>query len=264
MGDTDDKEKDTSKQMSEMINSAVTEHFKRKMPAMIGEAVKTSIADLKIGEQIAAELAKLPQVNQQQGSGQSGQSGQSNQQQSGGQQQSQVDAATAARLASLEKQLADATKAAASEREAARNEKRDAQLESLLGKINVDPHRRRGAAAVLRDGCVWDEGTSTWTYKARRDGYDETVPLETFVMKEWAVTDEGKSYISAQQRPGGSGTRPTQGQQQGGGQRQVSTDPKAARAQAVQDARASLMEAVGNVVGGSSISIGAPLGPSNS
>lgn len=144
------------------------------------------------------------------------------------------------------------------EREQNRNRDRDTTLRESLTKLGVDPNRIRGAVAVLRDSTKYDEKTGEWSYIAKRDGYDEDVDLSQGA-KEWAGTDEGKSYLAPPQRgAGGSGTRLQPGMGAGtgtgGGGRPIA-DPKAAKVQAKQDAVAKLGEAV-NALGGGTIGLG--------
>lgn len=255
---TEEEKAEQQKTISDLVNSALTDQLKRKLPSIVSEAIKANLEGLKIDEQIGAAVAKLQQGQAPAagaaggapaaGAGAAPAAGQPNPEM----------AAMSARLADMQKKLEEQTRQTAAEAAKARNEKRDSLLAETLGKINVDPNRRRGAAAVIREGAVWDEASSSWQYKARRDGYEETVPLEQYVTKEWAATDEGKSYISAAPPRGGAGTRQTSqtAMGTGGAARRMPADPKAAQQQARQDALTSLYDAAAGLVGGGSVGIG--------
>lgn len=157
----------------------------------------------------------------------------------------------------MRKRLAQIEEERKAEREQSRSRERDTMLREHLEAAGVDKNRIRGAVAVLRESMKYDEKAGEWSYKAKRDGFDEDIDVETGV-GEWAATDEGKSYLAppqgAQQR-GGSGTRVgTQGSggRAGGviGGGRPAVDPKAAKAQGKQDAVKALNDAVGGLMGG--------------
>lgn len=156
----------------------------------------------------------------------------------------------------MAKRLAAIEEERKTEREQARNGKRDALLREHLEAAGVDKNRIRGAVAVLRENMKHDDKTGEWFYKAKRDGFEEDLDVEAGV-GEWAGTDEGKSYLApptgAQQR-GGSGTRigaQGSGGRVGGaiGGGRPATDPKAAKVQAKQEAMKTLTDAVGGLMG---------------
>lgn len=259
---TEEELKAEQERISKIVNDAVTAQFGRKMPSMVADAVKAGLGDLKLDEHIGAAVAKaMPQQGQQgQGGGTPPAGGQAPTQPQVGGQPSPEMVAMSAKLADMQKKLEEQTKRTADEAAKARNEKRDSLLNETLSKINVDPNRRRGAAAVIREGAVWDEASSSWQYKAKRDGYEEQIPLDQYVAKEWAATDEGKSYITASPARGGAGTRPAAPAAMGGAARRMPADPKAERAQQEADATTALFEQAAALVGGGTIAIGSPLG----
>ena len=258
---TPEEEKAEQERISKIVNDAVTAQFGRKMPAMVSDAVKAGLGDLKLDEQIGAAFAKLQQQGQQAQAGGAASgtpaAGSGAGAAAAGQPNPETAALTA-KLNDLQKKLEEQTQRTKDEAAKARNEKRDSLLNETLGKISVDPNRRRGAAAVLREGAVWDEASGSWMYKAKRDGYEEQIPLDQYVTKEWAATDEGKSYISAAPPRGGAGTRQTSqtAMGTGGAARRMPADPKAAQQQARQDALTSLYDAAAGLVGGGSVGIG--------
>lgn len=152
------------------------------------------------------------------------------------------------------------------EREQARNRDRDGLLREQLTAAGVEPNRLRGAVAVLRDYMKYDEKAAEWGYVAKRDGYDEDLDVGAGV-KEWASTDEGKSYLAppskggagngGQQRAnGGTGTRVQQGGRTGvvNGGKPIA-DPKAQKAERRAEAVNNLSNAIGEL-GGATIGIG--------
>jgi hypothetical protein len=136
---------------------------------------------------------------------------------------------------------------------------KDATIREHLAKIGVDPLRMRGAAAVIAGSIKRDEKTGAFSYTAKRDGYDDDIDIEAGI-KEWASTDEGKSYLAppkGSQRPaGGSGMRPAGG---GGGPvlggGRPTSDPKAVKAEKRANAVNQLSDAIGALSGGN-VSLG--------
>ncbi len=158
----------------------------------------------------------------------------------------------------MQKRLAAIEEERKQEREQSRNRERDSMLRERLEAAGVDKNRIRGAIAVLKEQTKYDDKAGEWFYKAKRDGFEEDLDLDAGV-SEWADTDEGKSYLApptgAAQPRGGSGSRPnTQGSggRAGGviGGGRPAVDPKAAKAQAKQDAVKTLNDAVGGLMGG--------------
>lgn len=159
-------------------------------------------------------------------------------------------------VANLKKQLAALDAERKAEKEQLRNRERDGLLTEHLTKAGVDPHRLRGAVAVLRDTLVYDDKEGSWSYRAKRDGFDEDLDVALGV-KEWAGTDEGKSYLAPQQPVrGGAGTRVQQAVAGVVAGAARGTDPKAAKAQRDANARAQLVTATNELLGGASAPTG--------
>lgn len=165
------------------------------------------------------------------------------------------------KVSKLEQQVETMRKEREQERITVRNRDRDAMLREELAAAGVDANRMRGAVAVLRESCVYDDKAGEWSYRTKRDGVDEDLDVSAGV-KEWAGTDEGKSYLAAPQngkqtaQRQGTGTR-INGQQQraaGGGvinrgQQQPSAQQQ--RASNRQEAMSSLAQGVNELLGAS-------------
>lgn len=128
----------------------------------------------------------------------------------------------------------------------------DNELTSALTKLGVDPLRMRGALAVHKASAFVDDADGKVRFKVKRDGYDEDLdPADA--LKEWGDTDEGKSYIAASGSTGGAGARAPK---TGGASRKAAPGTPEARAQARADAKSALMQGVGELLSdGSSIAI---------
>lgn len=146
------------------------------------------------------------------------------------------------------------------ERDNARNAKRDATLREELTKNGVDPMRMKGALAVLRESTIVDEKSGDVIYKAQREGYVDDLDVAKGV-KEWADSDEGKAYRTTKQPEqrrvvtgavnviGASG-----GSSGAGGKGGKGPDPaKVERKEAALD---KLTGAVGELIGGGNINVG--------
>ena len=96
------------------------------------------------------------------------------------------------------------------------------------------------------------------TYVAQRNGYTEDLALGDGI-KDWLQTDEGKAYL-APKDVGGTGNAP--GRVASGAPRPGArpTDPAAARAQEVQQARQNLRGAVAEMLTEGQIAITGPRG----
>lgn len=256
MADEEELDEKTKTAISKAVNAAVGDHFKRKMPSLIQDSIKSALPEL---------TASLRDALGSQGEGQGAANGGNQQTQqpaagqgqgaaNGGNQPQQPaapDPATQKRLADLERQLKESLERTKAAEAAARNKERDQLLDQELGKANVDAARRRGAAALLRESLVYDETSGAWKYRAQRDGYHDDLEISAGV-KEWAATDEGKSYVAAAPRAGGSGQRVQGGGAPAGRQPGDQRNPKTQRQ---EDAMRSLSEAVGTMIDTGSISI---------
>lgn len=263
--DTQDDDDDIDERIATAVNAAVGDHIKRKLPKMLKDAIDGPLGELRtLIEQRATPAGDEPddaeepeeQPAQRRGKGRQ-------------QQQQQQPAQPAGRrredpeLVSMRKKV-DAMEAERKlEREQARARDRDTQLREHLTKLGVEPNRMRGAIAVLRESTRLDDKTGTWSYIAKRDGYDEELDLDTGA-QDWAATDEGKAYLAPPQptrggagaagvqirqpvRNGGSGARP------GAGARLGATSPtgqQQQRAGAKTEAVQNLAGAVDALLGG--------------
>lgn len=169
-------------------------------------------------------------------------------------------------LTRLQRQVAKLEQERAAERESMRATERDGILREHLTSVGVDKNRIRGAIAVLRESMRFDDKAKEWSYIAKRDGLDEDIdPIEG--VREWAASDEGKSYLAppsaggaggagaggpAPQLRRGAGTRPNSGSTRG---TSPTPDARQQRAATVQQAQQSLASAIDSLAGG-----GIPLG----
>jgi hypothetical protein len=162
-------------------------------------------------------------------------------------------------VAKLNAKLAKMEQERQAERASIRNRERDALLREELTAAGVEPNRMRGAIAVLRDSLVYDDKAGEWVHRSKVDGVDEDRDVSTGV-RDWASTDEGKSYLAqtgGKQQPvqrQGTGTR-INGQQQraaGGGvinRGQQQPNAQQQRAQNRQEAVQNLAQGVNELLG---------------
>lgn len=145
------------------------------------------------------------------------------------------------------------------ERQAARNAARDTALREQLTNAGVDKNRIRGAVAVLRDAMRFDDKADEWVYVSKRDGVDEDIDLAEGV-KEWASTDEGKSYLAPAGAGGGGNGGPAPQLRRGAGTRSGPNGPRGttnptpnaqqARQQTIATAQQTLAGAIDALSGG--------------
>lgn len=153
-------------------------------------------------------------------------------------------------VANLKKQIATMQADQKAKEEQLRNRERDGLLTEALTKAGVDPLRLKGAVLLLRDTLAYDDKEQAWSYRARRDGFDEDVDIGAGV-KEWAATDEGKSYLAPQQQPrAGAGTRVQQAPAGVVTSGARAPDPKAAKTARMQNAQTQLVQATSELLGG--------------
>lgn len=250
-------------ELTNLVNAAVSGQLNRKLPNAIKNAVDTSLAPIR---------EMLERGGKPAGGG-DGDDDEIDDDQEQRQRAGKKGAAPAARssrkdpeVENMRKQLAKLTEERETERTQTRNRDRDTQLREQLTSAGVDPNRIRGAVAVLRDSMKYDDKAGEWSYTAKRDGFDEDLDVSTGV-KEWASTDEGKSYLAPAGKPnggnggqranGGSGTRVQNGGARGGvvnGGKPVA-DPKAQKAERRAEAMQNMQNAMGEL-GGATIGIG--------
>lgn len=215
--DEDDKDKNkgqkglTDEQREEIgkiVNASVTAQLARKLPEAITQGMQPV-------------LDKLDKI----GGGKPGKGGQAEGDDEGGDDDEvpttkgkgkgkgakEVDPDVATMKARLKAIEDERTK----EREEHVISKRDGELKELLTGGKVDPMRLKGALAVVA-GNLKRQKDGTFTYTAKRDGYEDDLPLAEGVA-EWLKSDEGKAYVVSQQRPGGAGTPPRSPQLRSGG-----------------------------------------------
>lgn len=240
-------------EIGQLVNAAVSSQLQRKLP----NAIKASL-----DEGLAPIMAKLNE-----GGGSRRRAADDDQEDpdddleeqptKGKRGKGQRAAARDPETENMRKRLATLEEERKTEREQTRNRDRDTVLREQLTAAGVEPNRMRGAIAVLRESMKYDDKVGEWAYKAKRDGFEEDLDVETGV-NEWAGTDEGKSYLAppaTTQQRGGSGTRvgtTGSGGRTGGviGGGRPATDPKQAKAQGKADAVKSLNDAVGSLMGG--------------
>jgi hypothetical protein len=137
------------------------------------------------------------------------------------------------------------------EAEARKAQTIESELTKALTEIGVDKNRLRGALAIHKATATIDEETGNVIFRVRRDGYDEE--LEPAVaLREWADTEEGKSYLAPVGSSGGAGARPPRNP--GPGRKPPPNSPEA-KAERTQQAKTDLLGAVSQLVAGGSIAI---------
>lgn len=159
------------------------------------------------------------------------------------------------KLVEMDRQLKEEKEQRQKVESARKNALVDTELTRSLTELGVDKNRLRGALAVHRGSAsvVDDEesGQPRVIFKVKRDGLeDELAPAEA--LKEWADTDEGKSYLAPTGSTGGAGTRPPK--PAGPGKKPVAGTPEA-KAQRVAEAKTNLLANVSSLVGGGSVAI---------
>ena len=241
--DTDDGDETpmTRAETLRLVNSAVSGQLARKLPKAIEDGISPITAQLtELGEKLTAAPVK--------GKGKKAK-------RTDDDEDDEREREDDPRIAEMGKQIATLTgklKEQETAAQTAERERREAtvagKLKDGLTKLKVDPLRIKGALAVVRENVKVDEKTGVATWLAKRDGYAEDIETEAG-LKEWAGTDEGKSYQGATGSPGGTGSRAPQTGR---------TPPKVgaeAKQQRVREAKEGLLGAVGEMLAGGSIAI---------
>lgn len=250
-------------EITNLVNAAVSGQLSRKLPNAITAAVEGAIAPLR--ESLANGGARRRSDDDDEDAGDDDDEDAPPQRGKNKGKNAGAARAKDPEFDRMQKRLNQLETERKQEREQARNRERDTLLREQLEAAGVDKNRIRGAVAVLRDSMKYDDKTGEWSYKAKRDGFDEDVDIAAGV-GEWASTDEGKSYLappnSGGQPRGGSGMRPNGGAGgTGAGAPRLANggrpaqDPKAAKQAAKQDAMKALAGAV-NELGGGTVNLG--------
>jgi hypothetical protein len=238
-----------------IINGAVGDHLKRKLPGIVEGSIKKPL------EEIRALLAGK-QGGEGEGTGEeeTEETEETETRRPAGKGQPQRRAAAPdpavaqlnKKLAKVEAERAQEKAEREAERKANRDKERDGTLRELLSGAGIDPNRLRGAVAVMRETTKYDDKTNEWLVAAGDDDLDLAAGVAAFVS-----TDEGKSYLAPQQgaRPvggaapvvrSGAGTRPNGGTRAPTRPVASAADAKAAGKQA---AAQELAAAVGSLLG---------------
>lgn len=237
-----------------MVNGAVGDHLKRKLPGIVETSIKKPLQEIRAllegkqgGEGEGAGEGEEPDENEE-----------PEQRRPAGRQPQRRAAGPDPALTQLQKKLAkvEAEREAEkrereAERQANRNKERDGTLRELLQGAGVDPNRLRGAVAVLRESTKYDDKNSEWLVVQGDEELDLATGVAGFV-----ATDEGKAYLAPQQgaRPpvnqpvtrSGAGTRPNGSTRQPTRPVASAADTKSA---AKQQAAQELASAVGSLLG---------------
>lgn len=234
----------TRGEVAKMINSAVSGQLARKLPAAIEAGMSPVLAkldELKGGGNNKADNDNDEDEDDEQ---------QSSNAKKGKGKADPAIAKMTKQMSDLQRQLKERDDKLAKEAEARKQSKIESELTRALGELGVDKNRIRGALAIHKGAAqVDDEGNVL--FKVKRDGYDEELaPGEA--LKEWASTDEGKSYIAPTGSAGGAGARAPR--QQGAARKPPPSTPEA-KAEKVHQAKTDLLQAVGQLTAGGSISI---------
>jgi hypothetical protein len=265
----------------ELVNAAVGSQLKRKLPGTIRDALQQPLSEIRSmlesgggggrrREREAEPDEDLPddELDEQPRRGRA----QVTQRQPARERRDRADDRQDQRdrggrdpeLVRLQKAMAKMEQEREAERRAARDSERDGMLREHLTSIGVDKNRLRGAVAVLRDSLRYDDKAREWAWISKRDGVDEELDPDVGI-REWAATDEGKSYLA----PPGAGHGGSQGANAGapgvtrrsgagtrvGGQQRAGTtapsaDAKTAKAQQVASAQQQLATAIDSLSGG--------------
>lgn len=263
---------DQREEITRLVNAAVGSHMQRRMPAMLDQALRGPLGEIRTliegsgggrGRQRDPEPDDAdpddPQTERQPARRGRARDAAPARERDDRDRDERPARGADPEVVAMKKQLAKLEAERKAERESARSATRDASLRELLTSAGVDKNRIRGAIAVLRESTKFDDKTSEWAFIRKSDGIDEELDLDTGV-REWAATDEGKSYLApptaggpgggprAPQLRSGSGTRPG-GSPARGGAAPVA-DPKQAKVQAKQQAMQTLTSAIGELAGG--------------
>jgi hypothetical protein len=252
--DDDDAGSFTDRQREEIarvVNASVGNQLGRKLDARISEVMTGALAP------IAEQLAKINGGNGEPKAKGSDRADESKGDPDG---MTKRERELQARVDEQDRKFAKLEADRRAERDGARNAARDSRLREELGKVGVDPLRMKGALAVIRDAVKIDDKTGELSYKAAREGYEEDLDLSRGV-KEWADTDEGKSYRAPQAPKGraavagavnvvGSGERPN------GGRAAAEQQKAAVKSERKAAALDTLGAAVGSLIGGANLDLG--------
>lgn len=170
------------------------------------------------------------------------------------------DSALAKQIAAQNAKIATMEAERKAERDQFEARERDDKIGSALKAVGVDPNRMRGAIAVIREGVKKGEDGS-YIAKVQRDGYEEEITVDK-AAKEWAQTDEGRSYLAdtkgqGQQRRAAGGGGVINVINGGGATKKEGANGKAAAAEAKGERKAAAMDklagAVNELTGGAAI-----------
>ena len=240
-GGGDDLPEATRDLIMRTVNAAVSNQMGRKLPAAITEAMSP------LQESISALTSQF----QPQGGQQGGQGGQQ-----GGNQSPEM-AELLRKQKALEAQLEEERGARQQQETQAREQKKSSATQNALAAAGVEPLRMRGAMAeVLANVKLGEDGKPF--YRDTSKGYEEDLSIQDGISR-WASTDVGKSYLAPKNVQGSGSTPP--GRSGGPKPGNRPTDPKAAKAQRIAEARQQLRGQVREMLGSSA---GIPLGGTGS
>lgn len=180
-----------------IINGAVGDHLKRKLPGIVEGSIKKPLEEIRAllagkqggegegGGEEETEETEETETRRPAGKGQPQRRA------------AQPDPAVAQlnkKLAKVEAERAQEKAEREAERKANRDKERDGTLRELLSGAGIDPNRLRGAVAVMREQTKYDDKTNEWLVADGDDDLDLSAGVAKFV-----ATDEGKSYLAPQQ-----------------------------------------------------------------
>lgn len=248
--DDDDKPLTRSEGLK-LVNSAVSAQLARKVPAMIEAGmspVTTSIEEIKT---LIAGGGQQPTK----GKGKKGKrkdEDDEDEDDAGGGESAAVKALTK-QVELLTGKLKASDEAALKAEKDRREANVQGKLREGLGKLKVDGHRMKGALAVVREFVKIDDKTGDAKWIAKRDGYDDELDIEEG-LKEWADTDEGKSYQAPSGSSGGTGTRQVRNSGGAGGGKGAGAGQS--KAERVAQAKQDLMQGVASMLSGGVVDLG--------
>lgn len=239
-----------------LVNGAVGTHIQRRLPSLLDSALAKPLGEIRaMLEQGGQRREEQPDDEEERPRPRRAR-GAAREEQPDERPARGTARETDPEVVKMRKQLDKLTQEREQERQQTRNTARDASLRELLTAAGVDKNRMRGAIAVLRESTKYDDKANEWTFVRRGEGGDEELDLDTGV-KDWASTDEGKSYLAPAQAGAGGARGPQL--RSGAGTRPGATparagapvaDAKAAKAQARAAAVQSLVGAIGELGGG--------------
>jgi hypothetical protein len=267
---------DTREEIGRMISAGFSSMFARKLPAaiegVVGKRFKSleSLLKKRLGDDEGDDEEDEGEEEDVEEEEPAPRRGQAKRPSLGGGKGAGKAGAKDPEVRKLRKMVDELTNSIKQRDSAAQAQELVGTVREALTSVGVEPNRLRGAIAVVKDSIKWtDDGELVFV--AKRDGYEEDIDVATGI-KEWAGTDEGKSYLAAPTVRGGAGTRTGTAPAarsaaaagrgasavvgRGAGVNRPQGDPKAAKAARVAELQAKLSDQVGSLLGSGNVDLG--------